>query len=111
MLHEWALRGRLAREGPQGVRRAHVVRRGEILSCGATHFFGRARHAAAIAVIGRRPARVGKGLSTDAVERGHARRRGERNGDIALARILLVEPRGEGCQIQGIPRNPSPDPF
>src|SRR5271166_5007938 len=69
MLHGRALRGRLVREGPQRLRSAHIARRGEILSCGAAHFFRRARHAAAITVIGHGPARVGEGLSTDAVER------------------------------------------
>src|SRR5205085_10540483 len=50
MLHGRAIRGRLTREGPQRLRSAHVVRRGEIFSCGPAHFFRRARHAAAIAV-------------------------------------------------------------
>src|SRR5260370_34423380 len=103
MLHGRALRGRLARERPQRLRGAHVARRGEIVSCGAAHFFRRAWHATAIAVIAHRLAftvrRAGEGLSTDAVERGDARHCGERDGDIAPARSLLCEPPGEGRPI------------
>src|SRR5260370_15077370 len=114
MLHGRALRGGLAREGAQRLRGAHVARRGEIVSCGAAHFFGRAWHATAIAVIAHRLAftvrPAGEGLVTDAVERGDARHCGERDGDIALARILLVEPRGEGPPRLRLPRTPSPHP-
>jgi UDP-N-acetylglucosamine acyltransferase len=42
MLHGRALRGRLAREGPQRLRSAHVARWGEILSRYPPHLFGRA---------------------------------------------------------------------
>src|SRR5438552_11699623 len=107
---QYRLLGRLAREGPQLLRSAHVARRGEILSGGAAHFFWRARHSAPIAVIGNRPGGAIEGPSADAVERGDARHCGERNSDIAVARILLVEPRGQGRQIEGIARHPAPDP-
>src|SRR5207248_11539636 len=85
---QYGLLGRLAPEGPQLLRSAHVARRGEILSGGAAHFFWRARHSAPIAVIGNRPGGASEGPSADAVERGDARHCGDRNSDIAVAWIL-----------------------
>src|SRR5260370_3021343 len=112
MLHGRALRGRLARERPQRLRGAHVARRGEIVSCGAAHFFRRAWHATAIAVIAHRLAFTVRcareGLSTDAVERGDPRRRGERHGDLALPRVLLLAPPALRPPIYRPPPHPSP---
>src|SRR5260370_28115903 len=112
MLHGRALRGGLAREGAQRLRGAHVARRGEIVSCGAAHFFRRAWHATAIAVIAHRLAftvrRAGEGLSTDAVERGDARHCGERDGGNALARIFLVGAPREGPPLSPVAPKPLP---
>src|SRR5579875_2009846 len=110
-------RGALAPSGrperTHRLRRTHVARRLEVLGdpAGGAQALG---EPGAVAVIGRlavHPIALGaQRLRGDEVEDRHARHRCEGEGEVALARVAVLDAEGERAEIERVAADAAPDP-